>query len=545
MRLYFAAILGLGDDEAYYWEWARHLAWSYFDQPPMVAFLVWLFASWGGDTELMVRLGNILLSLMATVFAYLWAKDIFEEEKAALWAVLLVSIVPIFALGAIFIFPDGPLGAFWISTLFLLHKALRTQKPLFWYLAGLTWGLALLSKYNGVLLGLIVLVYLLAVKEDRFWLRRKEPYIASAIALLIFSPVLIWNYQNGFVSFLFHLTHTGSKASSWQSFLLFLFPPFGYLSPLVYLGAWWALWWVLREGRRRRSTKLLFLSVSSLVPLIFFAVVSFKGKFKPHYPALGFYPALIAFAGISMSSGASRRRRRFFIIAFSFCLIFIAGMLASTQWPITSRAIMAFKSVASNLHWGDFKPKLERLSVRNDETNDLYGWPQAALQAREIYASLEQEGRVFIFAERYQIASPLAFYLGRRSKVYCLSSRRDQYKYFSPPAAAGSGSGEAVSSSGESQVSLSGRSWKEKINKFTVRKKHEATKNFLAEVSGLRGQNALFVCDSRYFVDPLKKFDFKKVLLEKSLVIKRSDLEVRTFYFYKCYDFQGLQSDKE
>lgn len=540
-RLYLAATLGLGDDESYYWEWSRRLALSYYDQPPMVAYLIWLFTSWGGDTELMVRLGNLLLSFAAIICTYFWAKETFEQEKAGLWAVVLLSSVPIFALGALFSLPDGPLGAFWIITLFLVHRALITQKGLYWYLAGLGWGLALLSKYNGILLGLIVLVYLLAVREERFWLKRKEPYLAVGIAFLVFLPVLIWNYQHGFASFLFHLTHKGSKGTPFQSFLLFLLPPFGYLSPLVYLGFWWTLGWAIREGWRRPSPKLLFLSFSSLVPLVFFAVLSVKGKFKPYYPALGFYPALMAFAGWYVVSEGSKLRRWFFLIALAFCFLFSGIMLLSTQWPLTSKAILAVKDVVAALPFEGPKKNLERLTVRADETNDLYGWPQAARTAREIYAQLAEEGPAFIFGERYQIVSPLSFYMGRKTRIYCLTDRRDQYKYFAPPVEPDDRHRAAIAAN----AGLTGRengTWKGKIEDYISRKKWETTENYLGEISRLKGQNGLFVCDSRYFLDPQEEFIFEKIVLEKTLVIKRNELEVRTFYFYKCYDFQGLRN---
>lgn len=540
LRLYLAATLGLGDDEAYYWEWSRHLAISYYDQPPMVAYLIWLFTSWGGDTELMVRLGNLLLSLAATVVTYLWAREVFEQEEAGLWSVLLLSLVPIFNVGSLISLPDGALGAFWIITLFLVHRALRTRKDFYWYLAGLSWGLALLSKYNGILLGLVVLGYLLIAKEDRFWLKRPQPYLATGIAFLVFLPVLIWNYQHGFASFLFHLTHKGSKSSPFQSFLLFLLPPFGYLSPLVYLGAWWALWWALKEGWRRRLPQLLFLAVASLVPLIFFAVISVKGKFKPYYPALGFQPAIIAFAGIYAISQGSKFRRRFFLAAFILCCLFSGAMLVSTKWPLTSKGILAVKELSSTLPFEGLKQKGAKLTVRADETNDLYGWPEAALQTREMYAWLSQEGPAFIFGERYHIASHLAFYMGRQTKVYCITLSRDQYKYFAPPAQ-NHGKERDGGSFSQSSAHLERGAWGDKIRRYISRKKWEVMVNYLEEISRLKGQNAIFVCDSRYLVNPEERYLFDKITLEKVLVIKRGDVKVRTFYFYKGYNFQGLR----
>lgn len=198
------------------------------------------------------------------------------------------------------------------------------------------------------------------------------------------------------------------------------------------------------------------------------------------------------------------------------------------------------KDWGANLSSPGLKQKMQRLSVRNDETNDLFGWPQAAREAREIHNQLHKEGPAFIFGERYQIVSPLAFYMGREYKVYCLTTRRDQYKYFAHPVEAGAAPREATFTSRPSPAEKDNGGWSEKIEDFITRKKSESMVNYLTEVSWLKGQNALFLCDSRYFVNPGERFNFKKVIMEKKLVITRNNIEVRTFYFFKCYDFQGL-----
>jgi hypothetical protein len=40
LRAIAAAKVPLTGDEAYYWEWAKHLALGYADHPPMVAYLI-------------------------------------------------------------------------------------------------------------------------------------------------------------------------------------------------------------------------------------------------------------------------------------------------------------------------------------------------------------------------------------------------------------------------------------------------------------------------------------------------------------------------
>ena len=40
LRLIAAARAGLAPDESYYWLWAQHPAFGYYDHPPMVALVI-------------------------------------------------------------------------------------------------------------------------------------------------------------------------------------------------------------------------------------------------------------------------------------------------------------------------------------------------------------------------------------------------------------------------------------------------------------------------------------------------------------------------
>ena len=58
-------------------------------------------------------------------------------------------------------------------------------------------------KYTIALLGLPGLALMVIVPEWRKWLRHPSPYIAAFLALLVFSPVLYWNYFHEWASFVF------------------------------------------------------------------------------------------------------------------------------------------------------------------------------------------------------------------------------------------------------------------------------------------------------------------------------------------------------
>jgi len=61
----------------------------------------------------------------------------------------------------------------------------------------------MLSKYTVVLLGLGTLTFLLLDARSRRWFLRPEPYLAAVIALVLFTPVLVWNMRQDWISFMF------------------------------------------------------------------------------------------------------------------------------------------------------------------------------------------------------------------------------------------------------------------------------------------------------------------------------------------------------
>ena len=95
---------------------------------------------------------------------------------------------------ATFALPDGPLVFFWLLTLDRLLVALEEPERVGpWALVGLAWGGAMLSKYQAVFLPVATLAYLAFEPAARHWLRRPGPYLAFALGLLVFAPVISWN----------------------------------------------------------------------------------------------------------------------------------------------------------------------------------------------------------------------------------------------------------------------------------------------------------------------------------------------------------------
>ncbi|TMJ16167.1 MAG: glycosyltransferase family 39 protein, partial [Bacillati bacterium ANGP1] len=136
IRLALAAALPAGDDEAYYWEWSRHLAAGYVDHPPAVAYLVWAAVGVLGRTPFALHMVALVLSLATALALWILAREVLGRDDAATWAVVLFSIIPVFAAGSILTAPDGPLFFCWVMTLLWAWRAANGTRGGAWLAAG-------------------------------------------------------------------------------------------------------------------------------------------------------------------------------------------------------------------------------------------------------------------------------------------------------------------------------------------------------------------------------------------------------------------------
>src|SRR6516164_11379878 len=237
VRFLSALLVDLSPQEAYYWSYAEHPALSYFDHPPAVAWVISAGQFVLGKTELGVRIGGFLLTLLSSWLLYALGK-LWFSRRAGLWAALLFQLLPLYFVYGVLITPDVPLTFFWLLTLYLISIAVRKQQKSAWYLAGVALGLCMLSKYTGVFLVPCAFLFLSLHRNYRCWLLRKEPYLALVIAVIIFTPVILWNMEHDWVSFTFQVSDRLSQESSQplRQFGEFVLIQLGVTSPSLLAG---------------------------------------------------------------------------------------------------------------------------------------------------------------------------------------------------------------------------------------------------------------------------------------------------------------------
>lgn len=369
----FNVTLPLSGDEAYYWVWSHyHLQAGYHDHPPAIAVLMAAFTGLLGDTVFAVRLVAVACMAGALWFIARTAHDL-EGERVATLALLLGLVLPAATMGFTLATPDSPLVLFWAAGVYFGRRAVAGPGEWADFLAaGLCAGLAMASKYTGVLLPAAVVAFVLLRRRDL--LASGRLWAAGVVALLAFLPVLVWNWQHGFESFAFQYKHgtAATFAVHWGGFFEFLGGQFLILSPvpLVLLGLHLAgarTWW--------RDNARLFLAVCFAVP---FAVFVYKGLFAK-IQLNWVIPAYISAIPLVADVVLARRLVRTAAVGAGLSALLSAVLM----WPL------AFG-----------------LSARYNPQNRLFG-PEVAAQAVE---ALRRPGDS-IFADHLQRASLLSFLL--------------------------------------------------------------------------------------------------------------------------------------
>ena len=209
--LYFSILLLLAPtnllslDTYYYWDWSRHLALSYYDGSPLIAYLIKLSTLLFGNTLFALTFVGIASTALTSLIIYKTAR-LFLTKEASYVALFLWLFSPLVTLDLLKQTTyDTPLNLFWALTLFCTTKFILSNKIRWLYMTGISIGLMMLSKYSGFVLVLSLFIFLL-VTPLRALFRTCHLYLSMLISLIIFSPVLLWNYQHEWQSFIYQLT---------------------------------------------------------------------------------------------------------------------------------------------------------------------------------------------------------------------------------------------------------------------------------------------------------------------------------------------------
>jgi undecaprenyl-diphosphatase len=430
-RLTFANKFGLGVDESHYFLYSRHLAWGYFDHPPMVAFLAAITTSLG-ENVFFIRLGPIICSTLSLIVMRYLALALYRDERVALSAAILLILMPYQHLLMVALLPDAPLNLFWCGTLLMCWRATQTDRMVPWILAGLFFGGALLSKYHAVLLPLCLLGYLITSPDHRFWLAKLQPYVAVLVGLVVFAPNILWNANHDWISYGYQLGRGSTAELNMGKFLLAIGGQFGVWSPVIF-GLLIAAFVVMIRQKKLNAADL-FVIWTSLPVFAFFCITGLTSKILPHWTSVGWWSGAIAIATVMVKKieqpGKSGLRwRRWSLTAAATGLVMSTVLYVALWWPIADPVYSWARQVSLkiNQHIPAIKP-IRPFDIGYDLSNELFGWDTIAQQVESIRAQMPNPANTFIFGHRFFRISQLGVYLFPDTIATSLHHKFDQYR---------------------------------------------------------------------------------------------------------------------
>jgi Dolichyl-phosphate-mannose-protein mannosyltransferase len=358
-----AETLSLSADECYGIGVAHDLRASYFDHPPLSYWIIHLFLPVLGDGRA-IRLPFVLIFAGTSWVLYLLTRQLFGPAAGA-WAVLALNLSAFFTVAGGWALPDGPLllcllaAAYNISRSLFPNRASDTNLSPWrtWIVAGAWIGLAGLSKYHAVLFVIGLFVYVVTSRNRLDIMLNPAPWLGAALAIAIFSPVIIWNAEHHWASFAFQLgrAHTYGSFPKIGQFLGNFGGQVLYILPWIFVPLIVAVYQALSHGSNaERSWYCLCLGLPTI--LLFGLVPLWAGSGLPHWQMPGWlmlYPLL----GDHLSREAAERTR-------------------PRTWAITSTALLALLTfvLVGYTETGYGKSLLPTAFVRHDPTLDFIEW---------------------------------------------------------------------------------------------------------------------------------------------------------------------------
>ena len=434
LHLLYLKVLPLTPEEAYYWNYSIHPDLGYLDHPPMVAWLIALVEGLLGHGEASIRIVSLACGVAVIAFGYSLARRLVDRPAALLAAALAASIPYGFFAAGVMTTPDAPLAAAWAASLYFLHRALVGGEGRAWYGAGIALGLGLLSKYTIATLGPAALAFCLLDRRARGWFRRPEPYLAVLIALLLFAPVIYWNWANDWASFRFQ---SGGRFGEETQFSLHLMLanilivatplPLAVL-PLLFVRPWTEYPGGISEPEHAQDRNRLFVTCFVLVPLAVFAWSALK-----HPPRLN-WTGPIWLATLPMLGWA--------IVRADTLSRFGLGMVMRTTAGGILAGLLALYALASyyavlGIPGVPYPRSLARAA----------GWPEATRALQAVHDRIAREtgaAPVVVGMDKYNIASQIAFFGAEGSvpkgqaplkatTIRALSGSSLMFSYWDPP----------------------------------------------------------------------------------------------------------------
>ena len=394
---------GFQRDELLHLALGDHLAWGYKEVPPVIALLARVSTTIFGDSIFATRIFSTIFAGLIIWFTGLITVELGGRKFAITLACLAMIFSPAFV-ATQYLFQPVVFDQFWwVLTVYLIIKYINSSSVKYLYFIGIAVGLGLLTKYTMGFFAIALIGGLLITKQRRL-LFNKHVLGAILVALILFLPNIIWQYQH-------HLpviTHMKTLRSSQLDYI----KPGDFISQQIMVnGIALFLWltgffFLIFSFKLRKYQFLAFAYI-----LIFLFLLEMSGK---NYYLFGAYPMLFAAGGYAFERWIKNGYvlRTIVIMLFTLPNVLLLPMLLPVLPLNQTLAVFRFSDkhlpiLSFAAIWEDHKKHLT-----TQDYGDMLGWDELAKKVADTYHTLtpDQQKQTIIIADNYGEAGAIHHY---------------------------------------------------------------------------------------------------------------------------------------
>jgi hypothetical protein len=392
VHLYASSHYGYFSDELYYLDCARHLAWGYVDQPPLIAAITWLGSILFGESLSAIRFFPALAGAGRILLTGLIARELGGGRFAQGLAALTVLLAPGFLGIDNLLSMNAYEPLFWLGCAYLVLRIANGGSEKLWLAVGAVSGLGLLNKHSMLIFGVGLVVGLVLTRERRCF-RSRWFWLGLLIAFLVFLPNLLWNIQNHFpfLELQANIRRDGRNVQLglWTFFMQetrAMLP----LSLPIWLGGLW-FFFAAKKGQTYR--------VAGWACVVTFAVIYFVSP-RVYYlwPA---FPILFAGGAVFWERLFCRSKLRWVGWSYAGLMALMSAMLAPMMLPVLPVEIYIRYAKALRMD----TPAIEKwqLGPLPQIYASEFGWEEMVAEVARVWQTVppEEQGKTAIFAQNF------------------------------------------------------------------------------------------------------------------------------------------------
>jgi 4-amino-4-deoxy-L-arabinose transferase-like glycosyltransferase len=370
----FASGYGYHRDELYFLAAGDHLAWGYADQGPLTPLIARAMSELAPDSLTVLRLPAALAAGATVLLTGLLARELGGRRRAEVIAAACAAVAVIVLFTGHLLSTSTFDLLVWTAGTWLAVRAVRTGDDRLWLILGLVIGIGLLNKPLPAFLGLGMLAGV-AIAGPRRLLRNPYVWSGAAIAIIIWSPWLVWQADHGWPQI--DVSREIAAGGSTSSEAFWAIVPFQVLLVSPLLAPVWIAG-LVRLFRNPDARDFQFLAWAWVV----LAVVFMASGGKPYYLA-GLLPALLGAGAVAVDGWLDRGRMR----------LRRAAVVAAISLSALVDATIALPLLPAE----DVDPVIEM----NEDVGETIGWPEFAETVAGVYRELPERERAVIVTGNY------------------------------------------------------------------------------------------------------------------------------------------------